>query len=148
MTVNAEKTIIIMADDDEDDRYMIKEALIKAGVSIPVECVENGEKLLELLYEHQGKIKEGGKLNPAFILLDLNMPKLDGRKSLEIIRKNEDLKKIPIVVFTTSDAEEDISHAYENGANSFILKPASFSEIVDIMKTLKSYWLETVSLPE
>ena len=64
------------------------------------------------------------------------------------MRQNEDLKKIPVIIFTTSDAEEEISHAYEIGANSFILKPTSFSEMVDIMKTLKSYWLETVSLPE
>ena len=148
MTVNVNKTIIIMADDDEDDRYMIKEALIKAGVSIPVECVEDGEKLLELLYENQEKYDKSGEMHPAFILLDLNMPKLDGRKSLEIMRQNEDLKKIPVIIFTTSDAEEEISHAYEIGANSFILKPTSFSEMVDIMKTLKSYWLETVSLPE
>ena len=146
--MNANRTIIIMADDDEDDRYMIKEAMLKAGVSIPVECVENGEELLELLDKHRKHYEKYREMHPAFILLDLNMPKLDGRKSLEIIRNNEILKKIPVIVFTTSDSEDDIAHAYEYGANSFILKPTSFNSMVDIMKTLKSYWLEVVSLPE
>ena len=133
-----------MADDDEDDRYMMKEALAKAGVSLPVFCVEDGEELLTLLQEHQDQ----NAVHPAFILLDLNMPKMDGRKSLELIRKDESLKKIPVIIFTTSDSEDDIAHAYEYGANSFILKPSSFSSMIDIMKTLKAYWLETVALPE
>ncbi|MBN1647299.1 MAG: response regulator [Spirochaetales bacterium] len=145
MAYNESKTIIIMADDDEDDRYMIREAFVKAGVNIPLFCVENGEELISLLESHQ---QQHGQMHPAFILLDLNMPRMDGRKSLEIIRKNENLKKIPVIVFTTSDSEEDVALAYEYGANSFILKPSSFTSMVDIMKTLKSYWLETVSLPE
>ncbi len=147
MTVQANKTTIIMAEDDEDDRMMIREALKDAGVHVTVHCVENGEELLAFL---QKRVTDGAnreKSPPAFILLDLNMPKLDGRKTLRMIRQSEHLKKIPIIVFTTSSAHEDIAQSYESGANSFILKPSSYVSMVDIMKTLKSYWLDTVSLP-
>ena len=147
MTSSIRKPSIIMAEDDEDDRLMIKEALDEAGVDSLVECAENGEELLDLLLARRSAAEASGREPPAFILLDLNMPKLDGRKTLHLIRADEKLKKIPIIVFTTSNTEEDIALAYEAGANSFILKPSSFATMVDIMKTLKTYWLETVSLP-
>lgn len=145
--MNLKKPIIIMAEDDEDDCLLIKDALEEAGVDVPVICAGNGEELINILVDHRKNSENYDSEKPAFILLDLNMPKMDGRKSLDIIGKDADLKKIPIIVFTTSNADEDISLAYARGANSYILKPHSFNTMVDIMKTLKSYWLEIVSLP-
>ncbi|MBN2443428.1 MAG: response regulator [Spirochaetales bacterium] len=148
MKQDVNKTIIIMAEDDEDDRIMMQDACLEAGISIPIHCVANGEELMDLLQHNKLKNLENLPLQTAFILLDLNMPKLDGRKTLELIKKDENLKKIPIIIFTTSDSEEDISWAYTCGASSFITKPSSFESMVNIMKTVKKYWIEIVTLPQ
>jgi CheY-like chemotaxis protein len=147
MAQPADKTRILMAEDDEDDRLMIMEALAEAGVHSRIECAGNGEELLEMLSLRGPAAERAASAPPAFILLDLNMPRLDGRETLGIIRQREELKKIPVIVFTTSNAADDIARSYETGANSYILKPSSYAAMVGIMKTLKSYWLETVSLP-
>jgi len=141
------KAIIIMAEDDEDDRIIIKDALKEAGISNPVKCVGNGEELMNLLLHPEDNSKENESPKPLFILLDSNMPRMDGRKTLKLIKQNENLKAIPIIVFTTSDSREDIIWTYTNGANSFITKPFSFHSVVEVMKTIKKYWLETVTLP-
>jgi CheY-like chemotaxis protein len=141
------KTIIIMAEDDEDDRVIIQDALQEAGITVPVTCVENGEELMDLLLHRHQNSGDYGDLKPVFILLDLNMPRMDGREALKRIKEDTRLKKIPVIVFTTSDSPEDIELAYSLGASSFITKPFSFHSIVDIMKTIKKYWLEIVSLP-
>lgn len=138
---------IIMVDDDKDDRMMTERALRKNRVINPVLFLEDGEELVDYL-KRQGKYADPKSSPwPCFILLDLNMPRMDGRRALEIIKADPEFKKIPVVVLTTSKAEEDIVRSYDTGANSFITKPVSFDGLVAIMATLKNYWLEIVDLP-
>ncbi len=138
---------ILMADDDEDDRIMTKEALEEAHLVNDFHVVEDGEELMEYLH-HRGKYSEpGSSPRPGLILLDLNMPRKDGREVLREIKTDPDLRQIPVVVLTTSRAKEDIYRTYDIGVNSFITKPVSFGSLVNIMKTLKKYWFETVELP-
>lgn len=138
---------ILMADDDEDDRLMAREALEEAHLSNDIYFVENGEELLDYLH-HRGKyINPADSPHPALILLDLNMPKQDGREALKEIKADQSLKHIPIVILTTSRADDDIVKTYRLGVNSFITKPVSFEGLVDVMKTLANYWFQTVKLP-
>ncbi|MBN2353132.1 MAG: response regulator [Spirochaetales bacterium] len=139
--------IILLAEDDEEDRMMLQDASKEAGITIPIRCVENGEELLDFLYQRKSFADPHANPRPLLILLDLNMPKLDGRQALEEIKNEEHLRKIPTIVFTTSNAREEIRRAYASGASSFIIKPFSFNSLVDMMKIIKHYWLETVELP-
>jgi CheY-like chemotaxis protein len=143
-----EKTLIIlMAEDDPDDRLLSKEALNETLLPHELRFVEDGEELLDYL-SHTGKYKSGANApRPAVILLDLNMPKKDGREALEIIKANPGLRRIPVIVLTTSKADEDIFHSYNLGVSGYITKPSSLNELVDIMETLGKYWFETVELP-
>ena len=141
------KTIILMADDDADDRLLAKDALAECSTMGDLICVENGEELLDFL-KRRGRFSDPATApRPGLILLDLNMPKKDGRDALREIKLDPDLKKIPVVVLTTSRADTDISRIYDLGANSFIAKPVSFDSLVDVMKLLIRYWFETVELP-
>ncbi len=138
---------ILMADDDADDRMFAKDALEEARLANDLHFVEDGEELMDYLH-HRGKYAElNGSPNPGLILLDLNMPKKDGREALKEIKEDVELKRIPVVVLTTSQAQEDIFRTYDLGVSSFITKPVSFEGLVDIMKTLGKYWFEIVSLP-
>lgn len=142
---NRSQITILMADDDEDDRLMAKEALDEAKVINHLHFVRDGEELMDYLYR-RGQYS-GGTPRPGLILLDLNMPKKDGREALKEIKEDPHLRQIPVVVLTTSKAEEDILKTYDLGANSFIIKPVSFAGLVDSMKTLAKFWLEIVELP-
>jgi CheY-like chemotaxis protein len=138
---------MLMADDDEDDRVLAQEALAEAQLTNELHCVEDGEELLDYLYR-QGKYATlSNNLLPGLILLDLNMPKKDGREALQAIKADPVLRRIPVVVFTTSKAEEDIIRTYDLGVSSFIVKPVSFESLVEMMKILKRYWFEIVALP-
>jgi CheY-like chemotaxis protein len=138
---------IVVADDDADDRMMIKDAFEESKLSNPVDFVEDGIQLLEYL-NREGKFAHlKGQPYPGFILLDLNMPRMDGRTVLKEIRASEQLHRIPIVILTTSKAEQDIIKTYNLGVNSFICKPVSFDKLVDIVKTVGHYWIEIVALP-
>lgn len=138
---------ILMADDDEDDRKMTKEALEEAKVANPIRFVIDGEELMDYLH-HRGKYSDPeSSPHPGLILLDLNMPKKDGREALREIKTDTGLRHIPIIVLTTSKAEEDILRSYDLGVNSFITKPVSFAGLVEIMKSLTKYWFEIVKLP-
>jgi len=138
---------ILMADDDEDDRLMAREALEEAHFSNDIYFVENGEELLDYLH-HRGKYSNpADSPHPGLILLDLNMPKKDGREALKEIKADQKLRHIPIVVLTTSKAEDDIFKTYRLGVNSFITKPVSFDGLVDVMRTLAKYWFQVVKLP-
>ena len=147
MSKQDDRIIILMADDDPDDCLMIKEALEESPLACDLYYVEDGEELMDYLY-HRGKysVPETSPA-PGLILLDLNMPKKDGREALKEIKADQGLKRIPIVVLTTSKAEEDIQRTYNLGVNSFISKPVSFESLVEIMKTLTKYWFEIVELP-
>ncbi len=138
---------ILIADDDEDDRLMTKEALEESRLCNDVHFVEDGEELMDYLYRRGPYAEAGSAPPPGLILLDLNMPKKDGREALREIKADPHLKQIPIVVLTTSKAEEDIVRTYDLGVNSFITKPISFTALVETMKILSKYWLEIVKLP-
>jgi len=139
--------VILMADDDADDRLLAKDALAECQLPCELQFVENGEELIDYL-KRRGKFEKLVESpRPGLILLDLNMPKKDGREALKEIKGDPDLRKIPVVVLTTSKADTDISRIYELGANSFISKPVSFDNLVMVMKILGHYWFEIVELP-
>ena len=140
-------TVILLADDDEEDRMLACDAMAESGLSNEIYCVTDGEDLMDYL-RHQGKYTAPAKApRPGLILLDLNMPKKDGREALREIKSDPALRQIPIVVLTTSKSDEDILRSYDSGANSFISKPVTFEGLVDLMKGLGRYWFEIVGLP-
>ncbi len=149
MTTNpkGKPIIILVADDDEDDRLLMQEALEESRLANDLYFVEDGEELMDFLL-HQGQYTDINlSPRPSLILLDLNMPRKDGREALKEIKANPQLRKIPVVVLTTSKAEEDILRTYDLGVSSFIAKPVTFESMVEIMKLLGRYWFEIVELP-
>ncbi len=145
--MNAQPILILMADDDEDDIMLTQKALKKGKLLNNLISVRDGEELLDYL-QYRGEYTDASKApRPGIILLDLNMPKKDGREALKEIKADPDLREIPIVVFTTSKAEEDIYRSYKLGVNSFITKPVTFDSLIEVMQTLGKYWFEVVSLP-
>ena len=136
-----------MADDDPEDCLLIKEAFKEGLLFNGLRFVEDGEELMDYL-RHQGKYKDPSLApRPGIILLDLNMPKKDGREALKEIKSDPDLRSIPVVILTTSKDEEDILRSYDLGANSYITKPVTFPGLVEAIKSLGKYWLEIVELP-
>jgi two-component system, response regulator len=147
MIKDAKPITILMADDDPDDCVLTKEALEDARLINDLRFVENGEELLEYL-RRQGKYAPPADAPfPGLILLDLNMPRKDGRTVLKEIKDDPDLRSIPVVVLTTSKADEDIYKSYDLGVNSYIVKPVTFEALVDILQTLEKYWFEIVESP-
>ncbi|HLM66949.1 MAG TPA: response regulator [Longimicrobium sp.] len=147
MTVDRDSTIILMADDDDDDYFLVRDALAGTRLANDLRRVSNGVELMEYL-RRQGRYADAAlSPRPGVILLDLNMPLMDGREVLEQLKSAPDLRRIPVVVMTTSQAEEDVSGSYDRGASSFIVKPVTFDELVRVMQSLGDYWIETVRLP-
>lgn len=136
-----------MADDDADDRVLTRDALQESRVINDLRFVEDGEELLDYLQRRGKYADENEYPRPGLILLDLNMPKKDGREALKEIKADPELRRIPIVVMTTSQAEEDIYRSYDLGASSFITKPVTFERLVELMRTMGQYWVEFVELP-
>jgi CheY-like chemotaxis protein len=147
MNLQTKPIVILMADDDADDRLLAKDALTECRLANDLHFVENGEELMDYLLRRgkYGQITDSPR--PGLILLDLNMPKKDGREALREIKTDPELRKIPVVVLTTSKADTDIGRIYELGANSFISKPVTFDSLVNVMKILGNYWFEIVELP-
>ena len=138
---------LLLADDDPDDRLLARQALEKSRLANDLRCVEDGEELLDYLYR-RGKFADPKQSpRPGLILLDLNMPRKDGREALREIKHDPRLRDIPIVVLTTSKADEDVARTYNLGVNSYITKPVRFAALVEIMKALGKYWFEIVELP-
>jgi two-component system response regulator len=138
---------ILLADDDEDDRLMTRDALRDARLHNPLRTVIDGVELMEYL-RREGKYSDPDESpRPGMILLDLNMPRMDGREALGAIKGDPELRSIPVVVLTTSKAEEDVVRSYDLGVNSFITKPVTFLGLVEVMKVFSRYWLEIVDLP-
>lgn len=137
---------ILVADDDAEDRMMIREAFSENHLANQLQFVEDGEDLIDYLSEG-GKYQSAPCPKPGLILLDLNMPKKDGREALQEIKRNPQWRGIPVVVLTTSKAEEDIFRTYDLGVNSFITKPVTFDALVSITKEIGRYWFEIVELP-
>ena len=139
---------VLLADDDADDRQTVREAFTEARLLNDLRCVVDGQDLMDYLL-HEGKYTAPGAApRPGIILLDFNMPKKDGREALLEIKANPDLKNIPVVVLTTSKAEEDVYRSYSLGANSFITKPVTFTAMGEVIKVLGEYWFEIVELPK
>ncbi|ODS64108.1 MULTISPECIES: response regulator [unclassified Arenimonas] len=139
---------ILMADDDPDDRLMTREAFVECRVANPLSFVHDGQELMDYLLR-RGDYADAARFPmPGLILLDLNMPRLDGREVLREIKADPALRSIPVVILTTSKAEEDVLRSYQDGVNSFITKPVTFSALTEVVKTLGKYWLEVVDLPE
>jgi CheY-like chemotaxis protein len=139
--------VILIADDDEEDRMLACDALAESRLSNNITCVTDGEDLMDYLHR-RGKYSPPMEApRPGLILLDLNMPKKDGREALREIKSDPELRQISVVVLTTSKAEEDIYSSYDSGASSFISKPVTFEGLVDVMKGLGRYWFEIVDLP-
>jgi CheY-like chemotaxis protein len=142
-----DRLAILMADDDEDDVLLTRTALEESRLKNPFFAVKDGEELLDYLC-HRGKFSDPQTApRPGLILLDLNMPRKDGREALREIKANPTLRQIPVVVLTTSKAEEDIIRSYDLGANSFIVKPVTFASLVNVINILGIYWFEIVATP-
>jgi len=147
MTDQNRRIVILLADDDEEDRMMTCDALAESRLSNDIYCVSDGEDLMDYLY-HRGKYAPPAKSpRPGLILLDLNMPKKDGREALREIKADPTLRQIVVVVLTTSKADEDIMRSYDSGASSFITKPVTFDGLVELLKGMGRYWFEIVELP-
>jgi CheY-like chemotaxis protein len=147
MNPNPKCNVILMVDDDEDDRLLVRDALKDSNIEGELRFVENGEELLDYL-AHRGRFENPETApRPSLILLDLNMPRKDGREALREIKRNSEFCRIPVVVLTTSHADTDIGSVYELGANSFVCKPFQFEALVGLMRTLGNYWFKTVELP-
>lgn len=146
MTMNKAPITILMADDDDDDYVLTKKALKESKLLNTLVRVKDGEELLDYLF-NRGDYEGRETMRPGVILLDLNMPRLDGREALKVIKSTPEFVNIPIIVFTTSKAEEDIYRSYQLGSNSFITKPVTFENLITVMKTLGMYWFEIVELP-
>lgn len=143
-----EPITILLAEDDEDDYLLITYALKKARLTNKMYWVKDGEELMDYLY-HRGEYSNPqNSPRPGIILLDLNMPRKDGREALEEIKSDTSLRKIPVVILTTSEVEEDILRSYDIGVNSFITKPFEPGDFVETVATLGKYWFEIVKLPE
>jgi CheY-like chemotaxis protein len=144
---NGKPITILIADDDPEDRAMIREALIESRVANELREVADGEELLRYLRREQRFANPSDSPSPGLILLDLNMPRMDGREALKHIKADPLFRRIPVIVLTTSKAEEDIYRTYDLGVSSFITKPVAFDALVDIMKAIGKYWFEIVELP-
>ena len=139
--------LILLADDSEDDRKMTREALHESFVINEVREVEDGEELMEYLQRRGEYSEPRSSPRPGLILLDLHMPRKSGQEALEEIKADPLLRRIPVVVLTTSDDEYDIIRSYDLGVSSFITKPVTFAELVEVMKAFGKYWIEIVAIP-
>ncbi len=140
-----EEIFILIAEDDADDRFLLKSAFEENGYCDKLHFVENGVELLDYLHQ-----LEGGKYEakmPRIILLDLNMPKKDGREVLKEIKQSPSLKKIPVIIFSTTNNEQEMKRCYELGANSYITKPNSFENLIKTVAAIRNYWINTTSFP-
>ena len=138
---------ILLADDDPDDRQLTQDAFSENRLANILHCVEDGEELMDYLHRRGKYTHLQGEPLPGLILLDLNMPRKDGREALKEIKADPELRRIPIVVLTTSKAEEDIVRTYDLGVNSYVTKPVTFKSLVELVKVLGRYWFEVVELP-
>ncbi len=137
---------ILIADDDHDDRLFMEQALRQNGFSQTIQFVEDGEELMEYL-RHEGRFLDQNVPWPNLLILDLNMPRKNGFQALEEIKDDPKLRRLPVIVMTTSSADEDVVKTYNLGVNSFVTKPFNFSRLVEMVGALKTYWMDTVKLP-
>lgn len=139
---------ILMAEDDPDDQYLVREAFDEVYLRNPLVIVNDGEELMDYLHRRGQYVSLEGEPYPGIILLDLNMPRKDGREALKEIKSDENLRRIPVIVLTTSKADEDILRSYDLGANSYIVKPVKLKNLMDVSRMIGEYWVEMVTLPD
>jgi len=144
---NDRNYLILMAEDDADDRLLVQDAFTECGADDAVRFVADGEELVDYLLRRGKYEKVSESPRPDLILLDLNMPRKDGREALKEIRSHASLRRVPVVVFTTSRTDTDIERVYDLGANSYVTKPAEFDALVSTIAKLTGYWFRTVELP-
>lgn len=135
---------ILVAEDDADDRVLLSDAFGESGVEVAIEFVADGVELMSRLVERDAAANGG---LPDLVLLDLNMPRMDGREALRAIRESERLRHLPVIILTTSTAELDIRLSYQLGANSYVTKPRRFDELIMVLRSLERYWMDIVQLP-
>ena len=140
-----QKLFILVAEDDSDDRFLLQTAFKEKGYDDKLEFVENGVELIEFLSNIHNNSSSYNY--PYFILLDLNMPKKDGREALKEIKQHPIFKKIPVVVFTTTKNESEIKRCYELGANTYVVKPVSFEGLTKVLDDIRTYWFNSASIP-
>jgi CheY-like chemotaxis protein len=138
---------ILLTDDDEEDLQMTQEALRESRLGNDLRITRDGEELMDYLHRRGRYSDPSDAPRPGLILLDLNMPRKDGREALAEIKADPDLRRIPVIMLTTSKAEEDIFRSYDLGVNSFISKPVTFAGLVEAMRVVSEYWFEIVDLP-
>ncbi len=139
--------VILLAEDDPDDRLLTVRALKQNRLANAIMWVEDGEELMDYLHRRGKYAGNGAAPRPGLILLDLNMPRMDGREALQAIKADPDLRRIPVVVLTTSQAELDILQSYDLGVNAFVTKPVTFEGLATAIKVLGDFWFEIVKLP-
>jgi CheY-like chemotaxis protein len=145
--MSGDRIRILLAEDDPDDRLLTRRALTKSRLANTIVAVEDGEELMDYLNRRGPYADPEASPRPGLILLDLNMPRMDGREALKLIKSDPDLRRIPVIVLTTSDAEHDILQSYDLGVNAFVTKPVTFDGLVDAIQALGEFWLEIVKLP-
>lgn len=145
--MTGDPVVILLADDDPDDRAFTTRALRHNRLANDVQTVEDGEQLMDYLNRRGRYAAVGAAPRPGLILLDLNMPRKDGREALEEIKRNPELRSIPVVVLTTSEAEQDILQTYDLGVNAFVTKPVTFEGLSAAIKVISDFWFELVKLP-
>lgn len=136
---------ILIAEDDADDRFLMQKALEEIGDEIEIKFVENGVELIDSLNEIK---QQPEPVFPGFILLDLNMPKMDGREVLKTIKTDQVLKKIPVIIFSTTKNQLEVKRCYDLGANTYIVKPVNFDSLVETIRGIRTYWLKTATLAD
>ncbi|SRR5690554_5071265 len=147
MPTRSEPRVILLAEDDADDRMLVTRVLEKELMVRDVRAVWNGEELMDYLKQRGKFADQDSAPRPALILLDLNMPRKDGREALQEIKADPDLRQIPVVVLTTSNSDVDVMQSYDAGVNAYITKPARFADMVDAFRLLYKFWFEVVKLP-
>jgi CheY-like chemotaxis protein len=147
VTPSTKPNVILVAEDDSDDRLLAQDAFKEIGANLDVQFVEDGVELLDYLHRRNKFAAPASAPRPGLIILDLNMPRKDGREALKEIKANPEWQRIPVVVLTTSAAETDVAKVYSLGANSFISKPVAFAALVGVLRTVVEYWFKVVLLP-
>jgi CheY-like chemotaxis protein len=147
MSTGVQRRVILMADDDAEDRQLVADALREGGFDHDLRCVRDGVELFDYLRRTGAFAEPGCAPRPDIILLDFKMPRKDGREVLAEIKADPQLRRIPVIALTTSNAEDDIGFSYDFGGNSYVSKPTSFREWVEIVRILSDYWFRVVELP-
>lgn len=147
MSDSSTTVVILLADDDPDDRMLTTRALKRNRLANEIRTVNDGEELMDYLYQRGRYAEQETAPRPGLILLDLNMPRMDGRDALREIKSDPILRRIPVIVLTTSEAEVDILRSYDLGVNAFVTKPITFDGLADAIKALGEFWFEIVKLP-